>query len=414
VVPINCPYCTKHFPDSDKIGNRHKSVCPGWQAQADKPLPCLCGYEAFSLPTMSRHRRKCLVWQSRDKTGVKTARWKATLRKRHGVESFRQIPGLEERRQKTLREKYGATNPFSKESSLYAEIEAKRAPKRPAFPKGTANPMCQPEAKERQRASLQESYGVDHPLQSPLVQEQLRQTCLDRYGVEHPGNIPQAIEKRRATNEGRFGGPAPACSPEVVEKMVASFLRIYGVRSPLQNPVVQAKALKTLRERHGVDHPLQSPEIHRRMVETSIRRYGVPYAMQNPEVARRAAQAARQVERGEPNKLEAKFAALNPELAYTGNGTFWRWLPKLGHHKNPDFILPGPDPRRPRKGVTKVVELFGDYWHSRMFTGSANFEHEQQLVEAFRNVGIECLVVWESEFKADPDACRKRMLNFLL
>jgi hypothetical protein len=39
---------------------------------------------------------------------------------------------------------------------------------------------------------------------------------------------------------------------------------------------------------------------------------------------------------------------------------------------------------------------------------------EQQLVEAFRDIGIECLVVWESEFKANPEATRQRVLSFLL
>ena len=60
------------------------------------------------------------------------------------------------------------------------------------------------------------------------------------------------------------------------------------------------------------------------------------------------------------------------------------------------------------------MELFRDYWHSRMFTGSANFEHEQQLVDAFADIDITCLVIWESEFKADSEAVRQRVLNFLL
>lgn len=89
------------------------------------------------------------------------------------------------------------------------------------------------------------------------------------------------------------------------------------------------------------------------------------------------------------------------------------WLPLLGHHKNPDFILPGQDPEHPKKGVTKVVELFGDFWHSRMFTGKANFEHESELVTAFEEVEIECLVVWESEVKKSPVDTKKRIRAFL-
>jgi hypothetical protein len=107
--------------------------------------------------------------------------------------------------------------------------------------------------------------------------------------------------------------------------------------------------------------------------------------------------------------------ALAPEgaLLFTGDFSLWRWLPALGHHKNPDFIAPGPDAANPKKGVTKCVEAFGDYWHSRMFTGKAPFEHEQDLVEAYREVGIECLVLWESEVLSSPDVVRARLAAFL-
>lgn len=147
------------------------------------------------------------------------------------------------------------------------------------------------------------------------------------------------------------------------------------------------KCRQTFRSKYGVDHPRQDPAYW----ETILDRIRLPG----------------------PNQLEVRFAAHFPTLLYTGNGTFWRWLPKLGHHKNPDFILPGSDSSEPKRGVTKVVELFGDYWHSRMFTGKANFEHEQELVEAYRDIGIECLIVWESEMKACPDAVWDQVTAFL-
>ena len=117
-----------------------------------------------------------------------------------------------------------------------------------------------------------------------------------------------------------------------------------------------------------------------------------------------------------PNGLERRLHALAPSpdsLLFTGDGKFWRWLPKLGHHKNPDFIVPGPDPTAPKRGVTRVVEAFGDFWHSRMFTGRAPFEHEQDLVDAYAEVGIACLVVWESEVRANPEQVQGRLAAFL-
>jgi len=100
-------------------------------------------------------------------------------------------------------------------------------------------------------------------------------------------------------------------------------------------------------------------------------------------------------------------------LLYTGDRQWWRYLPMLDHYKNPDFIVIGPDPKHPMRGVTKVVEAFGDFWHSRMFTGKAPFDHEQELIDAFAEIGIECLVVWESEVKGDVESVRVRIEEFL-
>jgi hypothetical protein len=110
-----------------------------------------------------------------------------------------------------------------------------------------------------------------------------------------------------------------------------------------------------------------------------------------------------------PERLVASFA---PQLLYTGDRTYWRWLPKTGHHKNPDFILPGPYAGKPKKGVTRVVEVFGDFWHSRIFTGKAPFDHEQELVEAYAEIGISCLVLWESEIKKDREIVREVLEAF--
>ena len=59
------------------------------------------------------------------------------------------------------------------------------------------------------------------------------------------------------------------------------------------------------------------------------------------------------------------------------------------------------------------MEAFGDFWHSRMFTGKAPFEHEQELIEAYAEVGIQCLVIWESEVKTDAEEVRSRLSEFL-
>lgn len=90
----------------------------------------------------------------------------------------------------------------------------------------------------------------------------------------------------------------------------------------------------------------------------------------------------------------------------------WAW-PLHALTALPTFLNPGPLVSDPKKGVTKVVEVFGNYWHSRLFTDKANFDHEGDLVEAFADIGIQCHVVWESEFEEDPVGVVEKVKQFL-
>lgn len=290
-----------------------------------------------------------------------------TLQKSYGVGVVhpRQIEEVEERRKRTLRDRYGAENPFSRESSLFEKVQASLVGKRPVL-RGSDNPFSWKVTKEKIRATLLEKFGVENPAHNPEVRMRTKQTNLDKYGAEEVLSSPIVREKIAATNLERYGGPAPGCSPGVVEK-----------------------ARQTNLERWGVDWTCQHPEVRQKQVETQ------------------------KISRPTPNKLECRFGALNPELLFTGDGSFWQWLPDLGKRKNPDFILPGPDPLCPKVGVTKVIEVFGDFWHSTSFTGKPKLEHESELVLAFERVGLECMVVWESEINSDPNGTRARVLSFI-
>lgn len=114
-----------------------------------------------------------------------------------------------------------------------------------------------------------------------------------------------------------------------------------------------------------------------------------------------------------PNMLEASFNKANPELIYTGDHSFWRWLPRLQRHKNPDFLVPGPDPEHPRRDLCKVVEVFGDYWHSKKFTGQDPVDHCRELVESYADIGIQCLIVWEKDIRKKHNNVRDVVLDFL-
>lgn len=460
-MPVVCPFCSREFPGS-KLNARHLAKCN----PAPPPPPCLCGHEATSLTQMKRHRRTCETWQSRDKKEIASQRRKATSLSRHGVEDASQTPEVRARRVGTNKARYGAENPFCREASTFSKVQEALEGKRPVL-KGEDSPFAKPEVQEKIRATMLERYGAESPQQAAEIRARTKATNIERYGGEMMGS-PELRAKAEETNLERYGVAFVGGTPEVQAKVIETNMARYGVPHTCMDPEVRRRQLETMeakygghffaseegkatvraalmdrygvefpgaieghwekvvamfRERYGVDHPLQLPEFLDKRVVTSQQIYGTDSPIQNSEVKGRM--VATKIERygnpwgpspiDGPNKLETRVLDLAPpaSVLFTGDFTWWRWLPLLGHHKNPDFIVPGPDPKHPRRGVTKVVEAFGDFWHSRMFTGKAPFAHEQELIEAFAEIGIECLVVWESEVKGDPEGVRERLAAFL-
>jgi len=373
-----------------------------------------------------------------------------TMRERHGAENPQQVPEIRARTRATNLERCG-----HEETLASPEIRERIAATNEERYGGPA-PSCSPEVVERQRRTNLERYGVPWTAMDPEVRRKQLETMEARYGSHF---FASGEGKRRVVEgmQAKYGVDYYAQVEGFWEQQVERFVEKYGVTHPLQLAEFLDKRRETCQERYGVDNPLQSPEIMAKVVATCLDRYGAPTAQEAPQVREKtirtclakvgktfpeyeipASSEENLIERygvthpqsdrdyasyflhqmGEstkfgPNGLERRVAKLEPRLVYTGNRRFWRWLPKLGHHKNPDFILPGPDPGKPKKGVTRVVEAFGDFWHSRMFTGRAPFDHEQELVEAYAEVGLECLVVWESEVKEDPDDVRERLASFV-
>lgn len=94
------------------------------------------------------------------------------------------------------------------------------------------------------------------------------------------------------------------------------------------------------------------------------------------------------------NNLEsAVFERLQP-LGFTweGGGTFW--VHHDGRNMNPDFV------HRKQK---VIVEVFGDYWHRN--------ESGQDRVDHFANYGWDTFIVWESDFKENPDRSLVEVFN---
>lgn len=417
-----CPYCSREFP-SDQIPPRHKGTCPGWVAALTASItPCLCGFTAPSDNKMKDHYRECPVWQARDKKAVLRSRVRETSLKKYGVEDPTQTPGAKASRAATNSARYGAENPFARGATTFDQVQAALVGKRPVL-QGKDNPFSRPEVKAKLRETMNERYGAPNPQQVPEIRARTDETSRGRYGGVLRGS-PELKARIAETNLARYGCVEPSSNPEVVERIRQTNLARYGVEWTNQDPEVRRKQLETMTARYGA-HYFASEEGKREIRAVFKERYGVEFPgaieghwdkaiatfRKNHEGLVHPLQLA-QPDKG-PNKVEALLLGLSPDLIYTGNQVYWRFLPRLGRNKNPDFLVPGPDPENPRSGITKVVEVFGDFWHSRMMTGKAPFDHEQELLEAYAEVGLRCLIVWEGELKRDPEGVRVRLQEFL-
>lgn len=371
-------------------------------------------------------------------------RIRQTRLERHGVEHPAQLPDHREKARQTSLDRYG-----------------------------TEHPMQSLELQARRTQTNVERYGHENAAASEEVKSKIRVTNLERYGVSSTAAVPEFRRKQLATHQENWGDHFFASSqgkhkiragmrakhgvdhPSQVEgywkRQVQQFIEKYGVSHPLQLAEFLEKRSATCRRLYGSDNPLRVPpsmeelaqglkpgiaSIWERNIRTClakvgklfpeferpatcredlIERYGIDAPMRDREYAAfHLTQMGEAFKQG-PNGFEAKILRLcGDRLLYTGNRKFWRWLPALGHHKNPDFIVPGPDPKQPFRGVTRVVEAHGNFWHSERFTGMSNEEHERLLVDAYAEVGIECLVVWEHELKGDPETVRRRAMAFVV
>lgn len=74
--------------------------------------------------------------------------------------------------------------------------------------------------------------------------------------------------------------------------------------------------------------------------------------------------------------------------------------------KIPDFVNVN--------GQKKVIELFGDYWHSDKFiknNGKDNVATENGRIDYFKKLGYKTLIVWENELK-NIDKLKNRLVKF--
>jgi len=96
-----------------------------------------------------------------------------------------------------------------------------------------------------------------------------------------------------------------------------------------------------------------------------------------------------------PTKPEKVFDEITPNnVRYVGNGDWHRWTGK--QCRIPDFKV---------TGQNKLIEIYGDYWHRD--------DDPQDIIQEYKEVGLDCLVFWEHEVYKEPERVLKETLEFI-
>ena len=76
----------------------------------------------------------------------------------------------------------------------------------------------------------------------------------------------------------------------------------------------------------------------------------------------------------------------NLPYKYVGNGKFWI------EGRNPDFIE--------SNGKKVVVEVFGRYWHSALYSRKIPYRLTQEgTLKHYKKYGFKCIILWDNELK---------------
>ena len=209
-----------------------------------------------------------------------------------------------------------------------------------------------------------------------------------------------------------------------------SIQKKYGVDNIMHVESIKDKAEKNMRDviqqKYGVSHLMKSEFVKKNYQDALMKKYGKKCVMQVKEIQQKQRKSysktcmkkygkndtfsvieiqmkARTNAIIKPNGIESLLIKEFPELIYVGDGKTWIQF-RDTTRKNPDFIM---------KDSNKVVEIFGDYWHSKIKTGLDKEIHQKDIINRYQQVGYSCLIIWENEIKNDFENVKIKISNFI-
>ena len=195
------------------------------------------------------------------------------------------------------------------------------------------------------------------------------------------------------------------------QRKTAIFRDKYGVSNPSKHPMVKAKTIATNISRYGHPNPLMNEVVRAKANTTLFDRYGVTHVSQTLlNYSKESQRLFWLLYKELPNGLREKayFAELNHE--FESQNPFFRY----------DFVV---------SSIQRCIEYNGSAWHplpelddaavgwhvgNRSITAGESRRREATKFEQLTRRGFRMLVIWDYEFKSDPELTVSRCLSFLL
>lgn len=152
---------------------------------------------------------------------------------------------------------------------------------------GVSNPMQKEEFKNKQKSKILDKYGVENPSQAPEIQEKIKKTNLRKYGKESFLATNESRESLKEANLKNLGVEYPLQSKDIQEKIKKTVMDKYGVPHISLSEDVRNRAKKSLIKKYGEDNPFKSEAIRKKIKETNLLKYGYEYASSNPDVIKK-------------------------------------------------------------------------------------------------------------------------------
>lgn len=237
----------KAAQSSIEYWNTHPEVVKAKQHKAEQT--CMSKYgvkNPMGDPTIREKTINNTKQAIFERSGEISAKRKATVLERYGVEHCMQSSEIKQKVIDTNMKRYGVSCTLN-----VPEVNAKR------------------------KATLIEKYGTDNPMKVPEIKQKVRNTCIERYGTEFPAMCsPEINAKVQATMVERYGVPRPTLNADIKEK--ARQTHINTLADPEKRMSILQRTKATHEDRYG-GFGLASVKLADKARCTMLSKYGTPY-----------------------------------------------------------------------------------------------------------------------------------------